>query len=572
MVDDQKTIREAIKLMVAPAQDIEVIGTAKNGYEAIEKVNLLHPDLVLLDLEMPGLDGITTTKILCENFRGIKVLVLSMHHQEDYVNKSLQAGAIGYLLKNILEEDLREAIRFVYRGYAHLGPGLLSQIMSGAEAPPKNALVASPRDISRRPVEDHPQNALAAAPREIGWQQVLILLIAAVSLSLGIYLLRQFLREPLPSLSSLQQAASVMDTEFTGKIKPASTFKIAAVAPSLVERIYVKLGQRVKAGQVLLSVKNLEAQKAIEQQQQLQQATLQQQQIAQQQRQTAQEQIAFLERQIVDLKNKSTPLNTEVATAQMRLANLQSQMDSLPLPQRQFSVERTQAVYKRALSRVQSYKDLQDDGAIAKDQVEQAQADLKVAQADFEVAKEAAKKVAQLEQAKQKQSRLQRQVNLQEQQEKLQQLEGQLKTTRLDHNQATERLKQLQRQASQSLKQPLPQLNTSIPSTRDGVVIELPITEGDQLFTGNTLIGLAELSYLHVEVGINARLINAVHLGQSIAVKVGSGKNAQKFKGKIVLINPLPNQELNHLVEIQFKNPTHALLVGQLATVQFLSQ
>jgi DNA-binding NarL/FixJ family response regulator/multidrug resistance efflux pump len=590
IVDDQESIRTLIKFSLAPQPDFEIVGTANDGYSAIEQIEKLHPDVVLMDLEMPRLDGIAATQRIAERFADIQVLILSLYDEPDYIAQAIGAGARGYLLKTASVEELQQAIRNVYKGYRHIGTGILekilpqsfpaqSAIVSSQELMTKNGSSSSSKlaslpfsDTDTPQVFEKKENSLDAPIREIGWRQVLILLIGAISLSLGIYLVRQFLRQPLPSLSSLQQIASFVDTEFTGKIKPASTFKIAAVAPSLVENIYVKIGQRVKAGQVLLSVKNLEAQKAIEQQKQLQQATLQQQQIAQQQRQTAQQQISFLEQQIAALKHRATSLNTEVAAAEMGLVKIQSQMDGLPLPQRQFSVERTQAIYERAFSRVERYTELQEEGAITKDQLEQAQADLKVAQTDFEVAKKAARIVTQLEQAKQKQSRLQRQVISQEQQEKIKQLEGELNTARLDYTQATERLKQLQRQASQSFNQQLPQLKTSIQASRDGVIIGLPVTGGDQIFTGNSLIELAQLSNLHVEVAVNARLINALHTGQSVLVKVGTGKNAQKFNGKIVLINPLPNQELNHIVEIQFKNSSNALLVGQLASVQFFPQ
>ena len=133
IVDDQKSIRDRIKFLLEPEQDFDVVGTADDGRTAIEQVKTLQPDVVLIDMEMPGLDGISATQIICQDSTSTKVLVLSGYDSYDYVAKSLSAGAKGYLLKNTPTKELEEAIRSVYKGYAQIGPGLLEKILSGIE-------------------------------------------------------------------------------------------------------------------------------------------------------------------------------------------------------------------------------------------------------------------------------------------------------------------------------------------------------------------------------------------------------------------------------------------------------
>jgi DNA-binding NarL/FixJ family response regulator/uncharacterized protein involved in exopolysaccharide biosynthesis len=136
IVDDQKSIRETIKAVLEPEPDFEVVATANDGLSAIELAKKLLPDLMLVDLEMPNLDGLKLTHIIDRDFPSIKVIVLSMHDEDEYIQKSLQAGAMGYLLKNTPAEDLREAIRFVSRGYTQFSPGLLHKVIPSIGSKP----------------------------------------------------------------------------------------------------------------------------------------------------------------------------------------------------------------------------------------------------------------------------------------------------------------------------------------------------------------------------------------------------------------------------------------------------
>ena len=99
LVDDQKTFREFLKALLESTPDLQVVGTASDGETAIEQVELLQPDVVVIDLEMPNLDGITATQIICKRFSKVKVIIFSMDDSDSSVIKAIQAGAMGYLFK-----------------------------------------------------------------------------------------------------------------------------------------------------------------------------------------------------------------------------------------------------------------------------------------------------------------------------------------------------------------------------------------------------------------------------------------------------------------------------------------
>ena len=129
VADDQNLIRHALQVYLETEQDLEVVGSAEDGTTTLEQIEALSPDVVLLDIEMPGMDGLSTTQIICQKFPKTKVLVLSSHDDEYYINKALKMGAKGYLLKNTAAEDLANVIRSVHKGYFQLGPGLSDKLM-----------------------------------------------------------------------------------------------------------------------------------------------------------------------------------------------------------------------------------------------------------------------------------------------------------------------------------------------------------------------------------------------------------------------------------------------------------
>lgn len=129
IVDDQRTVQEILKGYIEADPSLNCIGCANNGQEALDIIKVNRPNIVLMDIEMPILDGLTATKIISEQFIDTNVLIISVHNEDSYLNTALQVGAKGYLLKNTPEKDLINAIYSAYKGYFQLGPGLLEKYL-----------------------------------------------------------------------------------------------------------------------------------------------------------------------------------------------------------------------------------------------------------------------------------------------------------------------------------------------------------------------------------------------------------------------------------------------------------
>ncbi|MEM8778435.1 MAG: response regulator transcription factor [Cyanobacteria bacterium P01_G01_bin.49] len=130
LVDDQIIIRQGIKSLLESQSDFEVVGDAENGKEAITQVEILQPDVVLMDVRMPTMDGVVATRAICEQFADVKILILTTFDDDEYVSEAMKLGAKGYLLKDTPLASLANAIRSVYAGHTHLGPGLLKKIIT----------------------------------------------------------------------------------------------------------------------------------------------------------------------------------------------------------------------------------------------------------------------------------------------------------------------------------------------------------------------------------------------------------------------------------------------------------
>jgi len=134
IVDDHQVVRQGLRTFLDLNEDIQVIGEAVDGQEAIELVTQLAPDVVLMDLVMPRLDGIAATARIKALNQGAKVIALTSFTEDDKVFPAIQAGASSYLLKNVSPDALVEAIRAAYRGEARLHPDVMRKIMEKVAA------------------------------------------------------------------------------------------------------------------------------------------------------------------------------------------------------------------------------------------------------------------------------------------------------------------------------------------------------------------------------------------------------------------------------------------------------
>ena len=129
IVDDHNLVREGLKAVFDQGSEVEVVGEAGSGEEALEMVDKAKPDVVLMDISMPGMNGIQATKLIREKCPDAKVVMLTMLDQEGYVYEAVKAGAAGYMLKNTSSDDLVNAIQTVFAGKALLHPDATAQLL-----------------------------------------------------------------------------------------------------------------------------------------------------------------------------------------------------------------------------------------------------------------------------------------------------------------------------------------------------------------------------------------------------------------------------------------------------------
>ncbi|MDP8962511.1 MAG: response regulator transcription factor [Cyanobacteriota bacterium] len=169
LVDDQNLIRQGLKALLELEPDLQVVGEGENGQSAIALVETLQPDVVLMDIRMPVMDGVAATREICQQFPATKVLVLTTFDDDQYVAEALRYGAMGYLLKDTPSEELAAAIRSVHKGYTQLGPGLVEKIIAKVPtvAPPPPSPPPSWDELTPREQEVLRLIAKGASNREI---------------------------------------------------------------------------------------------------------------------------------------------------------------------------------------------------------------------------------------------------------------------------------------------------------------------------------------------------------------------------------------------------------------------
>lgn len=171
VVDDQQLIRDGIASVLDVQAGVAVVGTAKNGQEAIEQAAALAPDIVLMDIHMPVMDGIAATEKLRQQLPDCQVVMLTTFDDEAYIIRSLQAGACGYLLKDIPVGDLAQAVRLAHAGVYQLAPEIAGKLVDVFKTKSHSKVSDTPvHELTKRELEVLSLIATGATNREIADQ------------------------------------------------------------------------------------------------------------------------------------------------------------------------------------------------------------------------------------------------------------------------------------------------------------------------------------------------------------------------------------------------------------------
>lgn len=149
VVDDHSVVRHGLIAMLQWESDIEVVGEAADGERAVELIGTLEPDVVLLDLRMPKLSGVEVMWKTHQHYPAVRFLVLTTYDSDEYISPALAAGAQGYLLKDVLPEDLVAAVRSIMRGGAALEPGVAARVLERMQQSESDNLSNRERDVLR---------------------------------------------------------------------------------------------------------------------------------------------------------------------------------------------------------------------------------------------------------------------------------------------------------------------------------------------------------------------------------------------------------------------------------------
>lgn len=167
--DDHAILRDGIKLLLNSQLDMEVVGEAIDGREAVEQARALQPDMILMDIAMPGLNGLEATKQIRRDVPDARVLVLTMYENDEYVSRMLEAGVLGYVLKKAAGTELVNAIRSIHQGEAFLYPSItkrlvedyLRRVETGQERDSFGGLTDREREVLQLVAEGHVNREIA---------------------------------------------------------------------------------------------------------------------------------------------------------------------------------------------------------------------------------------------------------------------------------------------------------------------------------------------------------------------------------------------------------------------------
>jgi DNA-binding NarL/FixJ family response regulator len=212
LADDQALVRSGLRALLANSDDLEVVGEAVNGRDALAVVTRTRPDVVLMDVRMPGVDGIAATRKITTNplLSGVAIIMLTTFDEDDQIFAAIRAGASGYLLKDVEPDDLREAIRVVAAGDALLSASITRKVMEGiVSGPAGRADRARLKELTERECE-----VLAEVGRGLSNDEI------AAEIHISPATARTYVSRMLTKLGARDRAQLVVIAYETGLVTP----------------------------------------------------------------------------------------------------------------------------------------------------------------------------------------------------------------------------------------------------------------------------------------------------------------------------------------------------------------
>ncbi len=612
LVDDREMILEMLRLYIEAETDLEIVGMATDGMSAIAQIECFRPDVAVVDIEMPDMNGLVLTDAIVHQYQSTKVLLLSSHDDPKYVREALRVGATGYLLKGAAREDLIHAIRFVNRGYLQLAPGLFEKLYELplpallpekiADLPVNGAIIPVSAENSAITSEgewsDSTQQILDTLPKT--WTKGLIYLLALLTVTIL----------PWSMLVKIDEVGTAQ-----GKLEPkGKTLRLDAPVSGTVVSLSVKEGDLVQQGQKLLELES----NLIDNELAQQKTRLKDQQERLRQNKESEDRLkSILNAQQQQDSSKSLEKQSQLEQAEQNLASLkttqaaQKQEKIAQIQQAQVAIESLELERKLAKVRLETakekisrYRQAFKDGVITKDRLYETEQAVKENQQSLEKAgKEIDRAKALLSErqgsyktfwqqsaAETEQARL----RLQEQQssyvslgrstevsslnlqDKIKNIQAQANTIRNDISQSENRIKTVEFQLKQRI----------VVAPVAGTIFQMPLTKpGAVVSTGQAIAQIApENSPLILRAQIESDKSGFLRVGLPVKIKFDAYpfQDYGIVKGRLAWISPDSKNTTEGLTQkkvyeieveleqkqIQIGNKTVIFSPGQTATAE----
>ena len=521
IVDDQKTIRESIKLLLDRVPEFSIVGTVNNGIEAIAQVGKLKPDVVLMDIEMPELDGLGATEIISQCHKEVKVLILSSLDRDDLIDRALDTGAVGYLLKNMSDRELIKAIRCAFEecteirpsiGFKKSSPNPISQEVAQASLGSNQATATKIATSNLDKTYKTPANTDTTPERSTIPFKKIVLIGGLIGLSLlitAIAILSQLKsnREPITNAQAQQTPEAIETAKVTpskviatGKLLPeGGVIKISVInaQDSRVEKLLVEEGDFVEANQVI--------------------AILQGKEKAQQQLRDAQANVEIKQGQLSRIEQGEAKQGE--ITAQLAVISEIEARLATETRQKEAQISQAEATLRNARGKYQRYTPLAQQGAIGVSLLNDVQEELEKAQGA----------IVQLE-AELEHTESTLQAKLAQAQANLARLQ---EVRPVDVAIAQAELKQAQIQVEQ-YKAELDNTNVRVPVA--GRILRINTRVGEQVNVSQGIAELGQTKQIYAIAEIQETDITKISLGQPATIKSEYGGFEGEIKGTVAKI------------------------------------